>query len=98
MVAETLKKVNEDRKCFRLIGGILTERTVKDVLQQLESTQEKLSELIPKMNEVLVKKGKELNDFKELHKIKIFGKPDLQAVKPVKEENVSSGPQKVLVS
>ena len=37
---ETLEEAfatEPDRKCFKLIGGILTERTVKDVLPELQS-------------------------------------------------------------
>lgn len=29
---ETLEGLDADRKCFRLIGGVLVERTVKEVL------------------------------------------------------------------
>lgn len=31
-----------DRKCFRLVGGVLVERTVQDVLPQLETQFEQL--------------------------------------------------------
>ena len=33
---DTLKKTAPDRKCFRMVGGVLVERTVKDVLPALE--------------------------------------------------------------
>ena len=36
---ETLKTVDKDRKCFRMVGGILSERTVNDVLPKLESNR-----------------------------------------------------------
>ena len=36
LVIETLKKTAPDRKCFRMVGGVLVERTVKDVLPALE--------------------------------------------------------------
>ena len=39
LVIKTLAKVQEtdpDRKCFRLIGGVLAEKTVKEVLPALQ--------------------------------------------------------------
>ena len=39
VVIETLKTVDKDRKCFRMVGGILSERTVKDVLPALENNR-----------------------------------------------------------
>ncbi|KAG5874052.1 hypothetical protein JTB14_034628 [Gonioctena quinquepunctata] len=86
MVIETLKNVNEDRKCFRLIGGILTERKVKDVLPVLITNQEKLKEFIEKLQEQISKKGQELNEYREKHNIRFRGldnpKQDEQPVVP----------------
>lgn len=70
IVIETLKNVNEDRKCFRLIGGVLTERKVKDVLPVLVTNQAKLQELIDILNEQITKKGQELNDYREKYNIR----------------------------
>jgi prefoldin subunit 2 len=32
LVVDTLSKLNNDRKAFRMVGGVLVERTVGDVL------------------------------------------------------------------
>ena len=43
LVLETIRQVNgedPDRKCFRMVGGILVERTVKDILPQLQTNQQ----------------------------------------------------------
>merc|ERR1711962_803253 len=37
LVAETLKKAEPERKAWRLVGGVLTERTVGEVLPALQS-------------------------------------------------------------
>ena len=87
MVIETLKNVNDDRKCYRMIGGILTERKVKEVLPVLVANSNKLSELIAKLSDQLTKKGEELNEFKEKHNIRIRGVEDL---KEEKETTASS--------
>ena len=40
LVIDALEPMNGDRKCFRMIGGVLTERTVADVLPELKNNQE----------------------------------------------------------
>jgi len=40
LVIQTLKPLNSDRKCFRLIHGVLVERTIKDVLPAVENNLE----------------------------------------------------------
>lgn len=61
-----------------MIGGILTERKVKDVLPVLVTNKEKLTELIAKLNEQLLKKGDEINEYKEKYNIRIRGQEDLK--------------------
>lgn len=72
-VIETLKTIDENRKCFRLIGGVLCERKVKDVLPQLVDNRENLQKTIDIVTEQLQKKGLELNKFKDEHNIKVRG-------------------------
>lgn len=73
MVIATLQNVNEDRRCFRLVGGVLTERKVKDVLPALVSNLEKLKELIEKLKEQITKKGIEINEYREKYNISFRG-------------------------
>lgn len=35
-----------DRKCFRLIGGVLVERTVKDVVPALQTNRDGVGEVL----------------------------------------------------
>ena len=43
LVIDTLKEVDETRKCYRMVGGVLVERTVKEVLPALENNKEQVS-------------------------------------------------------
>ncbi|KAF6728185.1 Prefoldin subunit 2 [Oryzias melastigma] len=43
LVIETLKEVDPSRKCYRLVGGVLVERTVKEVLPALENNKEQVN-------------------------------------------------------
>jgi len=42
MVIEALKEVDGDRKCFRMVGGVLVERTVKEVLPAMTNNYEQV--------------------------------------------------------
>ena len=43
MVIETLDKVDKDRRCFRLVGGVLVERKVGEVEPALIGNKDKVS-------------------------------------------------------
>lgn len=66
LVLETLEPLSEDRKCFRLINGVLVERTVKDVVPALKTNQEGLKKVL----DDLVKQYKTKQD--ELDKWKVY--------------------------
>ena len=89
MVIATLQNVNEDRRCFRLVGGVLTERKVKDVLPALISNLEKLKELIEKLKEQITKKGVEINEYREKYNISFRGL-DAPSSNSKQEEQVSA--------
>lgn len=98
-VIDTLKTVDENRKCFRLIGGVLAEQTVKDTLPTLIQNRDQLEKLIEKGKEQLTKKGTEINKFKEEHNIKISSESEAPADDTKKgAEMVAAGKGNVLVS
>lgn len=49
LVISTLTPLDKDRKCFRLINGVLVERTVKDVLPAVQTNMDGLKDIITKM-------------------------------------------------
>ncbi|KAL5966784.1 Prefoldin subunit 2 [Taenia solium] len=62
MVIKVLKSVDSERKCFRLIDGVLVERQVKHMAEALEVLRRQFDE-----------KGVELQVYKEEHKIRLAG-------------------------
>ena len=44
LVLDTLKGVDKDRRCFRMVGGVLVERTVKDVIPALDHNLEQVGQ------------------------------------------------------
>ncbi|CAB0010615.1 unnamed protein product [Nesidiocoris tenuis] len=99
IVLDTLKDLDGDRKCFRLIGGVLCEKTVKDVVPKLAKNKEQLSALVVALNNQLTKKGEELNDFKEKNNIKIRGQDAFQSnSEDGEQKSGGSQPRNVLVN
>ncbi|KAL0106298.1 hypothetical protein PUN28_016191 [Cardiocondyla obscurior] len=78
IVIDTLKNVDPKRKCYRMVGGLLCERTVEDVMPALVTNKEQLIKVIDALNEQVTKKGIEINEYKEKHNIRIRGQDDLQ--------------------
>lgn len=65
-MTETLQPLPQERKCFRLINGVLVERTVKDVLPALKTNSDGLKQVLDE----LVKQYKSKQD--ELDKWKVY--------------------------
>merc|ERR1712058_161761 len=60
IVIETLQGVDADRKCFRMVGGVLVERTVQEVLPALVGNRDKMGKLIESLDKQLKEKGRRL--------------------------------------
>lgn len=73
IVIETLDGVDPDRKCFRMVGGVLVERTVKEVIPALVSNRDKMGKLIDSLEGQLVTKGQEINGYMGKHNIQVKG-------------------------
>ncbi|KAI9513264.1 Prefoldin beta-like protein [Russula earlei] len=63
-----------DRKCFRLIGGVLVERTVKDIVPALQTNRDGIHKVIASLTEQYKSKEKEFEKFKEEYNIRPAGR------------------------
>jgi len=63
-----------DRKCFRLIGGVLVERTVKDVVPALQTNRDGIRKVIASLTEQYKAKEGEFEKFKEEYNIRPAGR------------------------
>ena len=52
-VLETLKDVPQDRKCFRLIGGVLVERTVTEVTPAVQARRDQIAAVVENLGGAL---------------------------------------------
>ena len=64
LVTETLQPLPEERKCFRLINGVLVERTVKDVLPALKTNSDGLKQVLDELVKQYKSKQDELDKWK----------------------------------
>ncbi|KAJ7639124.1 Prefoldin [Roridomyces roridus] len=59
-----------DRKCFRLIGGVLVERTVKDVVPALQGNRDNIKKVVDSLAEQYRTKEEEFDSFKREYNIR----------------------------
>ena len=90
--------MDASRKCFRLIEGVLVERTVKEVLPALAQNKDKISSAVDALNTNLMTKGKELNEYREKYNISVRGENPAGGDKSVEPVSKSSQTASVLVS
>ncbi|XP_052188425.1 prefoldin subunit 2 [Diospyros lotus] len=71
LVINAIKPLDPSRRCYRMIGGVLVERTIREVLPAVQRNKEGLDEVITRLNEALEKKKKEIAEFEAKYKIRI---------------------------
>ncbi|CAH9120833.1 unnamed protein product [Cuscuta epithymum] len=96
LVMNAIEPLDPSRRCYRLIGGVLVERTVKEVLPAVQRNKEGLQELIARLNEALEKKKKEISEFEAKYKIRMR-KPDSEVQEEESGRSKEGSAQGVLV-
>ncbi|PHH75361.1 hypothetical protein CDD82_4472 [Ophiocordyceps australis] len=71
LVLETLEPLPEARKCFRLINGVLVERTVKDVIPALKTNQQGLTKVLDDLVKQYKAKQDELDRWKKKNNVQV---------------------------
>ncbi|KKY32932.1 putative prefoldin subunit [Diaporthe ampelina] len=70
-VLETLEPLSGDRKCFRMINGVLAERTVKDVVPALKTNLEGLEKVLTELTEQYNTKTTEMEKWKKKNNVQV---------------------------
>ncbi|KGO74803.1 Prefoldin [Penicillium italicum] len=71
LVIETLDPLAADRKCFRMVNGVLVERTVQDVLPTLKTNSDGLKQVLEDMLKQYKSKQGELDNWKKKNNIQV---------------------------
>ncbi|KAG5510572.1 hypothetical protein JKF63_06869 [Porcisia hertigi] len=69
LVATELRPLNKDRCCHRLVGGALVERTVGEVLPDIEENLSAIRAALTQLNKGLMEKEQQMNEFMMKHKL-----------------------------
>lgn len=78
LVIGAIQPLDPSRRCYRMIGGVLVERTIKEVLPAVQGNKEGLQDVIARLSELLEKKKKEITEFELKYKIKMR-RPDSES-------------------
>mmetsp|Transcript_32069 Transcript_32069/g.73780 ORF Transcript_32069/g.73780 Transcript_32069/m.73780 type:complete len:112 (-) Transcript_32069:318-653(-) len=70
LVEKTLTPLEESRRAFRLVGDILVERTVGEVLPSVESNRKNIDEVLGSLTVRLQEKQKETLEWKNKYNIR----------------------------
>lgn len=71
LVLETLDPLSPDRKCFRMINGVLVERTVKDVTPALQTNSEGLKKVLEELVKQYKRQQEEMERWKKKNNIQV---------------------------
>ncbi|KAG2185903.1 hypothetical protein INT43_002341 [Umbelopsis isabellina] len=74
LVIESISPLEGDRKCFRMVGGVLVERTVKDVLPALQTNFDGIQQVISSLLQTYKKKEEDFIAFQKKHNIQVVSK------------------------
>eukprot|EP00752_Nemacystus_decipiens_P001828 g1765.t1 len=70
MVVDTLEPMDATRRAYRLVGGVLVERTVGEVLPTVKANQEGIKQLLQQLATTRANKEKEAAEWKIKYKIR----------------------------
>ena len=76
---------------IRMVGGVLVERTVKEVVPALINNRDKMAKLIESLEKQLTEKGEEINGYMEKHNIQLKDQPGAAKKEDKGESDAKSG-------
>jgi len=95
MVVTTLTPLDPSRKAWRLVGGVLVERTCGEVLPAVNEALGEIENVLATLQKSYDEKEAEINEFMEKYNIRLQGQAPPEAKAPETEKKESQG---VLVS
>ena len=97
LVISTLEPMDKGRKCFRLVGDVLVERTVGETLPAVLNNKQKLEEAIGQLEKAVDSQKKDLGDFQAKYKITVSNRGSEAQAQEAPAAAAKPGPQGMLV-
>lgn len=71
VVLESLERVDGDRNCKRMIGTVLVDKKVREVIPALKETRAGLEKALETLRDDLNKTYEQMGDWKKKHNVKV---------------------------
>lgn len=85
VVGETLAPMEGTRKCYHLIGGVLTERTVADVLPMVQTNRDGLRSILKSLEDTLKATNEERVELQKKHGIRVVTREEAARIQREQE-------------
>jgi len=86
LVLKTIKPLDPARRCFRLVGGVLVERTIKEVIPAVEQNLAGIDDVIGKLTEQLKKRQVATNEFQQQYNIRTVDSDHKEAARELLDD------------
>ncbi|KAL7688266.1 putative prefoldin beta [Plasmopara halstedii] len=70
-VIQTLKELPSGRKAYRMVGGVLVERTVQEVLPAVSTNRDGIAQVLTQLNENIKQKEKDADEWQRKYNIQV---------------------------
>ncbi|KAF1780207.1 hypothetical protein JG687_00005518 [Phytophthora cactorum] len=70
-VIQTLNELPNDRKAYRMVGGVLVERTVQEVLPAVTANRDGIAQVLAQLNENIKQKEKAADEWQRKYNIQV---------------------------
>jgi prefoldin subunit 2 len=91
LVLDVLRPLEPTRKCYRMVGGVLVERTASEIIPALTNTIDGMTEILKRMNDALKAKAKEQSDHVAKYNLKIKGSQDIKNQTAAAQDTTNEG-------
>ncbi len=88
---DTMKSLEDTRKCWRLVNGVLFEKTKAQVVPEIEAQVANMMNLIKQLSEAVAQKKQEIFKLEQQYESVMKQAKDKQGASKVQQSEVKAG-------